>query len=148
MLKQNLPPMKIVPSLYNLLSKKVKNLILTRISFKGNKQISSKKLKRIIISQEDWLFAFINHAGVYNTEMLEGDKYMIEDIYRNNGFVHAKVTDVEVQKDNFGNHHLIFSIQEGKRYRIKEVNIEGNEVVSTERLRNIIPMYPWTNLFI
>jgi outer membrane protein insertion porin family len=119
-----------------------KKSYLTRISFKGNKQISSKKLKRIIISQEDWLLAFINHAGVYNTEMLEGDKYMIEDIYRNNGFVNAKVTDIEVKKDDFDNHHLIFHIQEGKRYRIKDINIEGNEVVSTERLRTIIPIYP------
>lgn len=122
--------------------KEGKKSYLTRISFKGNKLISSKKLKRIIFSQEDWILAFINHGGVYNTEMLEGDKYMIEDIYRNNGFVNAKVTDIQVEQDSLGNHHLIFSIQEGNRYRIKEVNIEGNDIVSTERLRSIIPIYP------
>ncbi len=115
---------------------------LTRISFKDNRLISSKRLKRIIFSQEDWLFGFMNHAGVYNTEMLEGDKYMIEDIYHNNGFVNAKVTNVEVETDDFGNHHLIFSVQEGNRYRVKDINIEGNDIVSTERLRSIIPMYP------
>lgn len=122
--------------------KEGKKSFLTRISFKGNKQISSKKLKRIIFSQEDWLLAFINHGGVYNTEMLEGDKYMIEDVYRNNGFVNAKVTNIDVTQDNFGNHHLIFHIQEGDRYRIKDVNIEGNKEVTSERLKSVIPIYP------
>jgi outer membrane protein insertion porin family len=122
--------------------KEGKKSYLNRISFKGNKYIQGKKLKRIIYSQEDWLLSFMNHAGVYSTEMLEGDKYMIEDTYRNHGFVNAKVTNVDVEKDELGNHHLIFTINEGHRYRLKDVNIEGNDIVPTERLKSIIPMYP------
>jgi outer membrane protein insertion porin family len=122
--------------------KEGKKSFLNRISFKGNKHFPGKKLKRIIFSQEDWILSFMNHAGVYNAEMLEGDKYMIEDVYRNNGFVNAKVTNVDIQKDELGNHHLVFNINEGDRYRIKEINIEGNDIVSTERLKSIIPMYP------
>jgi len=123
--------------------KEGKKSYLNRISFKGNKNIPSKKLKRILFSQEDWLFSFMNRGGVYNSEMTEGDKYMIEDIYRNNGFINAKVTNVEVEQDPVtNNHHITYSIYEGDRYRIKDVEIEGNDKVPTERLRMVIPLYP------
>lgn len=123
--------------------KEGKRSYLNRISFTGNKHIPGKKLKRILFSQEDWLFSFMNRGGVYNAEMIEGDKYMIEDIYRNHGFINAKVVDVEVQQDpETHNHHLIFTIHEGDRYRIDKMEIEGNEKVSSERLRMVIPLYP------
>lgn len=122
--------------------KEGKKSYLNRISFKGNKHIPGKKLKRIIYSQEDWLFSFINRGGVYNAEMMEGDKYMIEDVYRNNGFMNAKVVNVEVEKDpSTNNHHIIYTIHEGDRYRIKEIEIEGNDIVPSQRLRAVLPLY-------
>lgn len=122
--------------------KEGKKSYLNRISFKGNKHISGKKLKRIIYSQEDWLFSFINRGGVYNAEMMEGDKYMIEDVYRNNGFVNAKVVNIEVERDPATtNHHIIYTVHEGERYRIKDIEIEGNDIVPSQRLRAVIPLY-------
>jgi len=123
--------------------KEGKKSYLNRISFKGNKHIPGKKLKRIIYSQEDWLFSFINRGGVYNAEMMEGDKYMIEDIYRNNGFINAKVVNVQVDKDPATtNYHIIYTVHEGDRYRIKDIEIAGNDIVPTQRLRAVLPLYP------
>lgn len=126
----------------NFTIKEGKKSYLNQISFKGNKHITSKKLKRIIYSQEDWLFSFINRGGVYNAEMMEGDKYMIEDVYRNNGFINAKVVNSKVDKDPFSNnHHITYTVHEGDRYRIKDIEVEGNDIVPTQRLRAVIPMY-------
>ncbi len=119
-----------------------KKSYLNRISFKGNKHITGKQLKRIMYSQEDWILSFVNRAGVYNNEMLEADKYMIETAYRNNGFINAKVVNVEAIKNTDDNHfHIIFTIIEGERYRIKEIIAEGNDVVPSERVRSVIPIY-------
>lgn len=121
--------------------KEGKKSYLNRISFKGNKHIPSKRLRRIIFSQEDWLLSFMNRGGVYNSEMVEGDKYMIEDTYRNFGFINAKVTDVQVETDpKTHNHHITYTIHEGERYRIASLEIEGNDKVSTEKLRRVIPL--------
>ncbi|HSW75785.1 MAG TPA: outer membrane protein assembly factor BamA, partial [Candidatus Saccharimonadales bacterium] len=122
--------------------KEGKKSYLNRISFKGNKQIPSKKLKRVIFSKEDWIGGLIDHSGTYNPEMCEGDKYMIEEVYKNNGFVNAKVTDTQVYQDpETYDYHITYTIQEGERYTIKEVNIKGNHLVSEERLRQIVPIY-------
>ncbi|MBP7854834.1 outer membrane protein assembly factor BamA, partial [Candidatus Babeliales bacterium] len=124
------------------LIKEGKKSFLNRISFKGNKNYPSKKLKRVLISKEEWILSMIDHSGVYNPEMVEGDKYMIEEAYKNSGFVNAKVTNVDVQKDNQTNsYHLTYTIHEGDKYRIKAINVTGNELVSEQRIRQILPLY-------
>lgn len=116
--------------------KEGKKSYLNHLSFKGNKQIPSKKLKRIIFSKEDWILGMLDNSGMYNPEMIEGDRYMIEEIYKNNGFIHAKVTDTQVEHDKkTGNYHITYSIQEGDRYRIKSVTTKGNDKVSEDRLK-------------
>lgn len=122
--------------------KEGKKSYLTRIDFKGNKHVSSKKLKRILLSKEDWILGMLDHSGTYNPEMLEGDKYMIEDSYKSNGFVHAKTLGIDVEKTNSGNYHLTYLISEGDRYIIKSVTAEGNDILSEEQLKTVIPIYP------
>lgn len=119
-----------------------KKSYLTRIDFKGNKHVSSKKLKRILLSKEDWILGMLDHSGTYNPEMLEGDKYMIEDSYKSNGFVHAKTLGIDVEKTKSGNYHLTYSIFEGDRYIIKSVTAEGNDILSEEQIKSVIPIYP------
>lgn len=122
--------------------KENKKSYLTRIDFKGNKHVSSKKLKRILISKEDWLLGMLDHSGTYNPEMLEGDKYMIEDSYKSNGFVHAKVLGIDVEKNKAGNYHLTYAIFEGDRYTVKSITAEGNDILSEQQLKSVIPIFP------
>ncbi|MBM17825.1 MAG: outer membrane protein assembly factor BamA [Epsilonproteobacteria bacterium] len=123
--------------------KEGKKSYLTQVMFKGNKHVSNKKLKRIILSKEDWLLGMIDRSGVYNPEMLEGDKYMIEDAYKSNGFVHAKVINTDVQKNNkTGNYDITYNIYEGDRYIIKEINAPGNDKLSEQQLKAVIPIVP------
>lgn len=122
--------------------KEGKKSYLTRISFKGNKNVSTKKLKRIIFSKEDWVLGMLDHSGTYNPEMIEGDKHMIEDGYKSNGFINAKVTDVKVDKDQDDNFHITYTIHEGDRYVIKSVEVPGNDIICEEQLKLVVPIYP------
>lgn len=120
-----------------------KKSYLTRISFKGNKHVSSKKLKRIILSKEDWILGMIDRSGSYNPEMLEGDKYMIEDSYKSNGFINAKVITVDaILHPKTGNYDLTYHIFEGDRYVVKSVDAVGNDILSEEQLKRVIPIIP------
>ena len=122
--------------------KEGKKSYLTRILFKGNKHVSSKKLKRIIYSKEDWILGMIDRSGTYNPEMIEGDKYAIEEGYKNNGFINAKVTDVAVEKDQDNNYIITYTIHEGDRYVIKSVDVPGNDTLSESQLKMVVPIYP------
>lgn len=114
-----------------------------RISFKNNKAISSKQLKKIIITKEVWPMSIMDHSGSYQAEMVEADKAMLEDAYKCHGFVHAAVTNVDVEFDEkTSNYDITYTIHEGDMYFIKDINIEGNDILSTEVLRGSIPVQP------
>lgn len=112
-----------------------------RIAFKGNNSVSSKKLKKIIYTREVWPLSPIDSSGSYQAEMIEADKAMIEDGYKSNGFVNAKVTDADVVFDSITNgYDVTYTIHEGDVYFIKEVNIQGNDTLSSEVLKASIPL--------
>lgn len=114
-----------------------------RIAFKGNKSVSSKKLKRIIYTREVWPLSPMDSSGSYQADMIEADKQMIEDGYKSSGFVHAKVTEAEVIFDEVTNgYDVTYTIHEGDVYHIKEVNIQGNDTLSSEVLKASIPLQP------
>ena len=117
--------------------------LIKRISFSGNDSVSDKMLRAILYSREDWLLSFMDKAGLYQPERLEGDKQMIEQYYQNRGYLNARVIDV-VQTVNPDTKHfsIRFDIQEGEQYRIGELNLPQNENIPSAYLFAFIPLRP------
>ncbi|HLJ31755.1 MAG TPA: outer membrane protein assembly factor BamA [Candidatus Babeliales bacterium] len=112
-----------------------------QIHFKGNTVVSSKDLRAIALTKEDWLLSFLDNAGNYNPDRLEGDKHFIEQYYQNSGFLHAKVIDVIVDIDpDTQNIILTFEIEEGDQYVIDKISAPGKDNVSEEFLLSRLPI--------
>ena len=79
--------------------KEGKKSIVKRVFFKGNKSISSKVLRKLIFTREDWLLSFFDKSGSYIPDMLERDRYILANYYQSNGFLMAAVSDVEICED-------------------------------------------------
>lgn len=114
-----------------------------QIHFTGNKSISSKELRTVALTKEDWLLGFLDKSGNYHPDRLEGDKHFIEQYYQNHGFIHAKVTDIDVNIDpNTQNIILTFEIEEGDRFVIDKISAPGNDTVSEQYLLAMLPIRP------
>jgi len=123
--------------------KENKQAYVRRIFFKNNKAISTKQLKKIIFTKEVWLMSVMDHSGSYQKDMIEGDKSMLEDAYKSNGFVHAAVARVDVEFDEPSkSYDITYTMHEGDMYYIKEVTMQGNDILSEEILKNAIPVRP------
>lgn len=121
--------------------KEHKKSYIERINFKGNNVVPSKKLKRIIFSKEYWVLSPMDKTGSFQEEMVQADKALIEDGYKSNGFLHAKVTDVQVNHNNEKNtYDITYTIHEGDVYHIDSIQIEGNDILSTQQLKASIPL--------
>src|SRR5690606_12875427 len=46
-----------------------------QIHFIGNNAISSKELRAVALTKEDWLLGFLDKSGNYHPDRLEGDKH-------------------------------------------------------------------------
>ncbi len=114
-----------------------------QIHFVGNNAISSKELRAVALTKEDWLLGFLDKSGNYHPDRLEGDKHFIEQFYQNNGFLHAKVVDIDINIDPITqNIILTFEIEEGHQYVIDKISAPGTENVSEQYLLAMLPIRP------
>ena len=119
--------------------------VVKRVLFKGNTCISSRKLRNNIFTREDWLFGFLNKAGSFQPEMLEYDKYVIENFYQSNGYLTARVVDVTVDIEPVCQDITVtYEIEEGAVYTVKSVSAPGNDILTEQQLLSFIPLKPCT----
>ena len=112
-----------------------------RVIFEGNTCVSSKKLRNIIFTREDWLFGFLNKAGSFQPEMLEMDKHILENYYQSHGYLAARVTQVDVDTNQETQCITVtFTIEEGDLYTISSVSAPGNDLLTEEQLLNYVPI--------
>jgi len=114
-----------------------------QIHFRGNNSISSKELRAVALTKEDWLLGFLDKSGNYHPDRLEGDKHFIEQFYQNSGFLHAKVVDIDINIDpETQNIILTFEIEEGDRYIIDKISAPGTDLVPEKYLLAMLPLRP------
>jgi len=114
-----------------------------QIHFIGNNAISSKELRAVALTKEDWLLGFLDKSGNYHPDRLEADKHFIEQFYQNNGFLHAKVVNITIDIDpETQNIILTFEIEEGDRYVIDKISAPGTDNVPESYLLAMLPIRP------
>ncbi len=101
------------------------------ISFTGNKTFGKGRLLGLMETKPVSLLAF-RLKPPFSEEVLKEDIRKIKDFYRSEGFLEAKV-DYSVKKD--GNRYEInIKIEEGPRYKISDLKIEGNTLYAYSEL--------------
>jgi outer membrane protein insertion porin family len=114
---------------------------IRRVEFEGNREISDRALQRQMKENKPvWFLSFISGRGTYQENKFAEDAERMLDYYRDRGFINAQVGDPELafledSDDDTRWVELRVPIVEGNRYRIGDLNFEGNTVVKTEALR-------------
>lgn len=120
-----------------------KSSAVKRVLFEGNSTISSKQLRSMIFTREDWLLGFMNKAGMYHPDAIEADKYTIETAYQSNGFLNARVADVKIDApENSRELWVTFEIDEGVQYQISSVSASSTVVMNESDLLIRLPIRP------
>jgi outer membrane protein insertion porin family len=86
------------------------------ILFIGDKKIKDKKLIEIIASEEHKFWKFVTNKVYLNQSMINLDKRLLENYYRNLGYYKVKVLNSFAELNNEGSFKLIFNIDAGKKY--------------------------------
>ena len=115
---------------------------IQRVFFEGNKAFTSKQLRALIFTREDWILGFMDRSGSYQPEAIDADKHTLENFYQSNGYFNAKVTDVDINPDPVDPNmlHVTFHILEGNIYTISDITVPGNDVISQEELEARLPI--------
>ena len=120
-----------------------KKSLVKRVFFEGNHHLSSKQLRKLTFTREDWLLGFFDKSGSYQPDAIEYDKHVIENFYQSNGFLAARVVDVIVQPYTSPEElQVTFVIEEGDLYTVSKVSAPGNDVLTEEQILARIPIRP------
>jgi len=115
------------------LIKEGKKVKIERIRFEGNSVYTEKELKKVIKTNERGVWSWVTGSGELNKEELSQDTTKLRNFYHNNGFIQAKVAKPEVEylTDMI---YINFKIEEGSKFRVGQVSIQGDLIVPEEEL--------------
>jgi outer membrane protein insertion porin family len=112
-----------------------------KILFEGNENFSDRRLKREINTKTYiWLF----RTGELDQERLERDVADLAKFYRNEGFLDAKVSYRIETSEDLRDLTLIFVIDEGIRYYVESIKVEGNRAFDNDAILTPLKIQPGT----
>jgi outer membrane protein insertion porin family len=122
---------------------------IRRITFLGNKVVSSRRLKRQMKeNKQRWWLSFITGSGTYHEAKFDDDAAKITEYYRDRGYIKSVVgaPELKVLGDSSDKKtrwlELRIPITEGERYKVGTFDFAGNSVVRTQALQPMFKLSP------
>ncbi len=110
-------------------------LKVNEIKFYGNENISNGKLEDQMHLKAPGFPSFLKSGTNFNARILKLDRSAIRKYYESEGYIYAAVQD-SFEIVNKKEIIIHMTVSEGKRVKIKEINIRGNDLIAdTEILR-------------
>lgn len=100
--------------------------ILERVEFSGNRKMDSAKLKEAVSLVE---------GGLIRPGEVKEDAEKIRSLYRKEGYYLAKVEHEKVPSEEERKTVLRFNITEGKKVRVKRIEVEGNDFLDDGKIK-------------
>ncbi len=112
---------------------KVKDII-----FKGNKKISSAKLRKKMKKTKEKFFGRFWKASKYIQSDYENDLKSVLDAYSELGYRDARILSDELTWNSDNTINLEIDIEEGKQYRFADIEFIGNKKYTDEQLNSFL----------
>jgi len=96
---------------------------ISKISFIGNTNIKEKTLRSIIISEEYKLWKFISGKKFLNEKLINFDKQLLSNFYKNNGFFDIKIESSYAKYLGNDEFEIIYNISPGIKYYFDNIKI-------------------------
>ena len=96
---------------------------ISEIVFLGDKKIKDRKLRNVITTEEDRFWKFISNNVFLNQERINLDKRLLKNYYKNKGYYNVKIENSFVEFKDNNSFKLVFNIDAGLKFTIKNVNL-------------------------
>ena len=110
---------------------------INEIIFTGNKVFKSRKLRKIILSEETRAWKFITKNKYLNPNRISTDVNMLKKFYKNRGYYNVKIKSSYATVENNKNFKLIFSIDAGEKYYFNDFILNISDDYAEENFTKI-----------
>lgn len=106
--------------------------VLRNIEFVGNEAFPSSRLEELMTQKEKSLLTIFGKSGSTDAETLQQDVIALEDFYRDNGYLNARVTNVSRMRVDAKYVDVVITIDEGQTYVVDSIGISGITVLDMQ----------------
>jgi outer membrane protein insertion porin family len=106
----------------------VENPVIGRVAFEGNKKVKDEQLTAEVQSKP---------RGTLSRPMVQADASRIAEIYRRSGRYDVSVVPEIIEQPN-NRVDLVFTVNEGVKTGVKQIEFIGNKAYSSYRLKDVI----------
>ena len=115
---------------------------ISKINFIGDKKIRERRLRDVIVSEEDKFWKFITRNTVLNEENIRLDKRLLKNYYKSIGYYDVQIISNSVElEDNKNSVVLNYNIDAGKRYRISKISTNIDPSIDKKAFINLSTQY-------
>ncbi|MFN7142820.1 MAG: outer membrane protein assembly factor BamA [Myxococcota bacterium] len=108
-----------------------RKVVIQKIDITGNENVPDAKLKRFMQTKAGGILPWLTSSGTFIQENLENDVYVLRSVYLEEGYVDAQVDQPKVFLSPDKRYiYVTIHVNEGPRYRLGKVSIEGDFVPS------------------
>ena len=109
------------------------------IRFVGNKAFTAKELRKEMSTSEKGLLSWFTESGKLKRDLLEQDRSRVGALYHNSGYIEAKISEPVITEEGDWL-YVTFDVQEGDRYRVGTIEIEGDIVGDKNELFSLVEL--------
>jgi outer membrane protein insertion porin family len=103
---------------------------IARINFEGNRSVKDRHLRKEMETRRWWMFSWLTGTGRFKDDEFEDDLDKLRDYYREQGFLDVAIPPELIVYDYPTPGRLVINIviEEGRQYRIGDIEISGNKL--------------------
>ena len=120
---------------------------IERIDFVGNVAFDDGDLRgKMKENKARGFLSFITGGGTYYEHKFEDDAQLVQEHYRNNGYIRALVGQPELKTLSVEDDgktrkvELVIPVEEGARYRVGSIEFDGNTLMTDQDLRPLLEL--------
>ncbi len=114
-------------------------IYIKKISFQGNETFDDDDLEDEIETNTKGWFSWLTESGLLDYDKLNQDAGRILNFYGNNGFLETKIADPVVKQEGKWL-FITFIIEEGPRFKVGKIDIQGDLLKDKESLLEILDL--------
>ncbi len=101
---------------------------ISKISFIGDKKVKDKRLRDIIVSEEDKFWKFLSRNTSLNYNNIELDKRLLTNYYKSIGYYDVQVVSSNAEINQNNETILTYNINAGTRYKVNKITTNVSDV--------------------
>jgi outer membrane protein insertion porin family len=113
---------------------------IRRIVFKGNRNIKSSQLRKLMTTKRRNIFSIITKTGTLDEDALKNDIQLLTAYYYDHGFLEAKIAEPKIDLSNPKKIGIEIDIDEGPQYHLAKIDFKGDVLTSKEALFKVLKL--------